>query len=202
MCGNTPENGPLFGRVYTGPKPGVTDERRRSAGFDCKFSFSPFPPFLACRTVTEVAFCRPPPPCRPSVSNPPRREVAARAFAPPGGPDPGLRPIGPPPAPLAPSRGNPPAREVAVPDFGPAGGPEPGVLSNRSSLVAKCRAIGSHKAEKRASRGSPLPGTLSRLSSKNHFGKLAPTPHTAHRDCARCRCRWCPLRWHAHRGRR
>ena len=105
MCGDTPENGPLFGRVYTGPKPGVTDERRRSAGFDCKFSFSPFPPFLACRTVTEVAFCRPPPPCRPSVSNPP-------------------------------------AREVAVPDFGPAGGPEPGVLSNRSSLVAKCRAIG------------------------------------------------------------
>src|ERR1039457_5297376 len=165
MCGNTPENGPLFGRVYTGPKPGVTDERRRSAGFDCKFSFSPPPPFLACRTVTEVAFCRPPPPCRPSVSNPP-------------------------------------AREVAVPDFGPAGGPEPGVLSNRSSLAAKCRAIGSHKAEKRASRGSPLPGTLSRLSSKNNFGKLAPTPHTAHRDCARCRCRWCPLRWHAHREKR
>jgi len=48
MCGDTPENGPLFGRVYTGPKPGVTDERRRSAGFDCKPSrlvSALFPPF-------------------------------------------------------------------------------------------------------------------------------------------------------------
>jgi len=34
--------------VYTGPKPGVTDERRRSAGFDCKPSrlvSALFPPF-------------------------------------------------------------------------------------------------------------------------------------------------------------
>jgi hypothetical protein len=36
MYGNTQKNGPFFGRVYTGPKPGVTDERRRSAGFDYK----------------------------------------------------------------------------------------------------------------------------------------------------------------------